>query len=88
MTYHIELPHTDEECLKALDETLARGPQLLAQFDWGCMAGKHVGWATVEAGSESEARNVVAPVVRSKARITPVTKFSPSQIESFHKMHS
>jgi len=86
MTYLIESPHTKEECLQALDETLARGPQALAQFDWGCMAGQHVGWATVNAGSESEARNMVPSVVRDKARIVAVNKFTPSQIESFHKM--
>ena len=86
MTYVIESPHTKEECLQALDEVSARGPRLLAQFDWGCMAGQHVGWATVEAGSESEARNMVAPIVRNKARITPVSKFTAAQIESFHKM--
>ena len=86
MTYHIESPHTKEECLQALDETLARGPQLLVQYDWGCMAGEHIGWATVEASSESEARNMVPALVRSKARITPVSKFTPSQIESFHRM--
>jgi hypothetical protein len=86
MTYLIESPHTKEECLQALDEVSARGPRLLAQFDWGCMAGQHVGWATVEAGSESEARNMVAPIVRNKAHITPVSKFTAAQIESFHKM--
>ena len=86
MTYFIESPHTKEECLQALDEALARGPQHLAQFDWGCMAGQHVGWAIVEAGSESEARSMVSPIVRNKARVTPVNKFTPTQIESFHTM--
>jgi len=86
MTYLIESPHTKEECLQALDEVLARGPQLLAQFDWGCMAGDHTGWATVEAGSESDARNMVPALVRSKARIVKVDKFTPGQIESFHQM--
>jgi hypothetical protein len=86
MTYFIESPHSKEECLQALDEVLARGPQFLAQFDWGCMGGQHVGWATVDAGSESEARNMVPAVVRNKARIIPVNKFTPNQIESFHKM--
>jgi hypothetical protein len=86
MTYHIESPHTKEECLQALDETLAGGPQLLVQYDWGCMAGEHVGWATVEADSEPEARNMVPALVRNKARITPVSKFTPAQIESFHRM--
>ena len=86
MTYLIESPHTKEECLQALDEVSARGPRLLAQFDWGCMAGQHVGWATVNAGSESEARNMVPSVVRDKARIVAVNKFTPDQIESFHEM--
>ena len=86
MTYHIESPHSKEECLEALDEVLARGPQFLAQFDWGCMAGQHVGWATVDAGSESEARNMIPAVVRNKARIIPVNKFTPTEIESFHTM--
>ena len=86
MTYLIESPHSKDECLQALDEVLERGPRFLAQFDWGCMAGQHTGWATVEAGSESEARNMVPTVVRSKARIVAVNKFTPDQIESFHKM--
>jgi len=86
MTYLIESPHTKEECLQALDETLARGPQNLAQFDWGCMAGQHVGWATVQAGSESEARNMVPSIVRDKARIVAVNKFTPSEIQSFHNI--
>ena len=86
MTYLIESPHTKEECLQALDETLARGPQHLAQFDWGCMAGQHVGWATVQAGSESEARNMVPSIVRDKARIVAVNKFTPSEIQSFHNI--
>ena len=59
---------------------------MLVQYDWGCMAGEHVGWATVEAGSESEARNMVPALVRNKARITQVRKFSPSEIESFHRI--
>ena len=31
--YLIESLHTEEECLKALDETLAKGTDLLAKFD-------------------------------------------------------
>ena len=85
MTYLIESPHSKDECLQALDEVLARGPRFLAQFDWGCMAGQHIGWATVEADSESEARSMVPTVVRSKARIVPVSKFTPEQIKSFHQ---
>lgn len=82
MTYHIESPHTKEECLQALDEVLARNPQFLAQFDWGCMAGQHVGWATVDAGSESEARNMVPAVARGKARVIRVGKVTADHINA------
>ena len=43
MTYLIESPHTKEECLQALDDVLARGPEFLARFEWGCMSGDHTG---------------------------------------------
>jgi len=83
--YMIESPHTEEECLKALDETLAKGSDLLAKFEWGCMAGEHTDWTIVEAGSESAARNMLPTFVRSKARVIKVSKFTPEQIKSFHE---
>jgi hypothetical protein len=83
--YMIESPHTEEECLQALDETLGKGSDLLAKFDWGCMAGEHTGWAIVEAGSESAARNMIPTFVRSRARVVKVDKFTPQQIKSFHE---
>jgi hypothetical protein len=85
VTYLIESPHTKEECLQALDDTLARGPEFLAKFNWGCMSGEHTGWAVVEAGSETAARSLVPVVVRSKARVIEVGKFTPEQIKSFHQ---
>jgi len=82
MTYLIEAPHFPDECVQAMDEALARGPRFLAQFDWGCVEGEHVAWATVEAESESEARNMVPGVVRDKARVTRVGKVTPDQINA------
>jgi hypothetical protein len=86
MTYLIESPHTKEECLQALDDVLARGQGFLSKFDWGCMAGNHTAWGVVEAGSEAAARNMAPAIVRNKARVTEVTKFTPEQIRSFHQM--
>lgn len=83
--YMLESPHTEEECLQALDETLAKGSDLLAKFDWGCMAGEHTGWAVVEAESESDARNIIPTFLRSKAHVVKVDKFTPQQIKSAHK---
>lgn len=84
--YFIESPHTKEECLQALDDILAEGPEVLARYDWGCMAGDHTGYATIEASSEAAARNMVPTLVRSKTRVVEVGKFTPAQIRSFHEM--
>ena len=54
--YMVEAPHTDAQCLAAMDEIVAEQPQLLAELSWGCMSGVHTGWANVEAESESAAR--------------------------------
>ena len=82
--YLIQSPHTPEECLQALDENLAQGPDALARYDWGCMAGDHTGYAIVEAASEAAARSTVPPRVRGKARVVELAKFTPEQIQSFH----
>jgi hypothetical protein len=84
--YLIESPHTNEECLRALDEILLRGPGALAKYDFGCMSGDHTGYVIVESGSESEARENVPSFLRGKARIVKVDKITPEQIKSFHQM--
>lgn len=83
--YLIESPHTNKGCLEALDEMLAKDPEFLAKFDWGCSAGDHTGWAVVEAESESAARNMMPTSLRSQARIVKVGKFTPEQIRSLHQ---
>ncbi len=82
MTYLIEARHSPEECVQAMDEALARGPGFLAQFDWGCVAGEHTGWATVQAESESQAREMVPAVARDKARVVRVDKVTPDHINA------
>jgi hypothetical protein len=83
--YHVEAPHTKEQCLADLDR-MAQKPQLLGKFDWGCMAGDHTGYAVIEAASESEARDMLPAEMRSRAQITEVSKISPEQIQQFHQM--
>lgn len=83
--YLIETPHTDAECLNALDELAERAPKLLAQCNLGCMSGIHTGWALIEAGTELEAREMVPPFLRNKARAIKVDTFTPEQVRSFHQ---
>jgi hypothetical protein len=82
----IEAPHTKEECLKALDTMMEDEPQFLDDSLFGCMAGDHTGYATVEASSEVEARNKLPEFLRMKAKVVEVNKITPEQIKSFHSM--
>ncbi len=83
--YFVESPHTPQECLRALDEILAKGPGNLAKYEWGCMAGDHTGYAIVEARSESEAKETIPDFLKGKARVVKLNMFTPEQIREYHK---
>lgn len=86
MKYMIELPHTTEECLKALDETKAGARDLLPLIDWGCRVGYHTGWVLVDAASDYEARSrITSSFLRSTAKVIQVSKFTEKEIDSFHQ---
>jgi hypothetical protein len=82
--YMIEAPHTKEECLRALDEQLAKGPESLKKFSWGCMAGDHTAYALVDVRDEKEARDLVPAFLLNKARIIEVGIITPDVIRSLH----
>lgn len=73
----IETPHTDRDCQMLVDQVYAMG--FLYHFEWGCKAGVHSGWAIIEAENEAEARLAVPPIVRNKARVIQLNKFSRDQ---------
>jgi hypothetical protein len=81
--YLIETTHTKEDCLHVLDLILAYG--FITHYDWGCEDGVHMGWAIVEADSNSEALLSVPPLIRDKARAVKLKKFTPEIIQSFHE---
>ena len=78
----LETPHTDSECIALLEQILAMG--YLHQFDWGCEAGVHCGWAIIEAESESQARLAIPPLVREKVRIVKLNKFLDEDVKGLH----
>jgi len=82
--YLIETPHKAADCLKALDEELAKGQQVLGKFDYGCMAGDHTGYALVDAESREDAISLVPTFLQGSAKIVEVGKFTPDMIRSFH----
>jgi hypothetical protein len=80
----IESPHTPEECLKALDEELVKGRDVLEKFDFGCKAGNHIGYAIVDANSRDDALKLVPTFLQGSAKILEVGKITPDMIRSFH----
>ena len=81
--YLIETTHTKEDCLHVLDLILAHG--FITHYDWGCAEGIHKGWVIVEADSSSEALLSVPPLIRDKATVIKLNKYSPQQLQSFHE---
>lgn len=83
--YMIATPHTPEECLKVLDEELAKGKDILDKFEFGCKGGDHTGYALVDANTRNDALNKYVPTfIQEKARIVEVGKYTPEMIKSFH----
>ena len=82
--YIIESPHTKGECLRALDEELEKGKDILGKFDFGCKAGDHTAYAIVDANSKNDALKLVPTFLQNKARIVEVDKITPEMIRSFH----
>lgn len=80
--YLIETPHTAEDCHHLLKQINAMG--YLFNFDWGCKAGVHCGWAIIEVENEAQAKLAVPPLVRHKARVIKLIKFDLDQEEELH----
>lgn len=81
--YLVEFKHTKEECLNDLDKINEKNAKLLSKIDWACMSGDHTGYMITEANNEKDALKGIPEDVGAKA--IKVTKFTPKQIEEFHK---
>ena len=81
--YLIILPHSAEDCVKALQQIEAVGT--ITRFDWGCKDGDHTGWVTIEAENQAQALMVVPTLLRPHARTIKLTKFSAEEVRAFHK---
>ena len=82
--YLLVAPHTAEQCLAALDDVDQNGKGVLKKMDWGCTAGDHTGYLTVEADDEKAALATLPEKTRTGARAVKLVKFSPEQIRQFH----
>jgi hypothetical protein len=74
--------HTGDDCIKALQETLAIG--YLTHFEWGCKDGAHTGWAMLEAESMAQAIMSVPTFLRNEAKVILLTQFDPERVRRMH----
>ena len=83
--YLITAPHTDPECIRALNTIEEWGMHLLHHTWFGCVVGVHTSWLQLEADTEPEALAVLPPPMRSHAQAVEVRKLTPDQIKALHQ---
>ncbi len=75
--YMIELSHSPSDCVDALRDIDPDAQEFLGDVYWGCMTGRHDGWAVVEADSEQQARDMVPDTIRNQIQVTQVENIVP-----------
>jgi hypothetical protein len=85
----IEVPHDAEKvaCARAVQAFLETGSHFLANADWGCMDGDHTAWLIVDVDSREEARFILPPSFRPKAKIVKLNRFTMQDIDEVYKQH-
>jgi hypothetical protein len=85
----IEVPHEANllACTHAVQIFLKTGSHFLTHADFGCADGEHKGWLTVEVDSREEARRILPPALRARARIVRLSKFSLTHFGTLLKDH-
>lgn len=80
----IESPHTEEDCLKALDEATDMG--VIDKYVFGCKYGEHIAWAYVEADSAEEALEENVPsFLTDNTCVHEVGKFTAEELKEAHQ---
>lgn len=75
--YMIELSHSSSDCVEALKDIDPKAQDFLGDVYWGCMTGRHDGWAVVEADNEQHARDMVPDQIRNQVQVTQVESIVP-----------
>ena len=85
----IEVAHEDtpEACARAAETLLRTGSHFLTHADWGCMDGEHKAWIIIDVDSRDEARNVVPPELRPRARVIQLNSFTMEQVAELRRHH-
>jgi hypothetical protein len=85
----IEVPHEGsmEACIRTVELFHQTGSHFLTHADWGCRDGEHTAWMVVDVDTRDEARNVVPPMFRARARVVQLNAFTPQDIEGLRRSH-
>jgi len=85
----IEVPHEAKtrECALAAKVLLSSGSHYLTHADFGCLDGEHKAWIIIEVDSKEEARFIIPPVFRPRAKIVKLNKFSLDEIDKLLERH-
>jgi hypothetical protein len=80
--YLVQSNHTTEDCHHVMEQFIYHG--FILNFDWGCEAGVHTGWAIIEAENNAQALLAVPPQLRARANAVLVRKITPQEIQADH----
>jgi len=85
----IEVPHEAEKraCLRAIQILLQTGSHYLTNAEFGCYDGEHKAWVMIEVDSKEQARGILPPVYRSRAKIVNLSKFKLEEVDEMLRLH-
>jgi hypothetical protein len=83
--YMIEMPHTNAECLRAMDEISAQGKEFLAKTQFACGVEPHISFTLVDAENKQKAEAMVPKFLRAKAKVFEVETYTQDEIRAYHE---
>ena len=85
----IEVPHEADRaaCDRAIEILLKTGSHFLTHADWGCKEGDHKAWIIAEVENKDEARFILPPTYRARAKITELTRYNIEQVDEMFSHH-
>jgi hypothetical protein len=88
-TFLIEVPHdaTNRECARAIELFLRTGSHFLTHAQWGCKDGEHKSWLIVDVETKDDARAIVPPPQRARAKIVQLNQFTWQDVEDLESAH-
>ncbi len=85
--YIIEASHeglTHRECVRLLKAFAQGGAHWLAKTEFGCEEGVHKSWIIVEADNDADARLLAPPVIRNRALVVKLKRYTAEEISAMH----